>query len=91
MIDLDLDTVELAEAVGQTRQCVSAWLSGIRLPQPVSLIRLARALEVPVDWLLGEDVAECGRRAIHLNGICRRTPATAVAGDAEVRRDETLS
>lgn len=64
MDDIGLDAGDLALACGQTPRCVWQWLSGVRLPTAPSLIRISRALGVPVDWLLGESTSECARRAI---------------------------
>lgn len=56
----------LAEAVGKSRQVVWQWLSGARIPSAVSIVRIARALDVPADWLLGEPPTRCAERVVSL-------------------------
>lgn len=77
MADADMDTESLAMAIGQSRQVAWQWLSGVRLPSTVSLVRLSRALMVPADWLLGEGTEECGRRALRLAAARAKTHLNA--------------
>lgn len=72
MEDAGVDAGALAEACGQTPRCVWQWLSGVRIPTAPSLIRISRALGVPVDWLLGESPSECARRAIQARALEER-------------------
>lgn len=72
MEDVGVDAEALALACGQTPRCVWQWLSGVRIPTAPSLIRISRALGVPVDWLLGESPSECARRAIQAQAMERR-------------------
>ena len=48
-----LNESELAEMVDMTRPAISMYLSGRRIPETVSLIRLCRALDISADYLLG--------------------------------------
>lgn len=75
--DAGMEPADLAREIGKPRQLVWQWLSGARIPAAVSIIRLARALDVPADWLLGEPAAECGRRALALS---RKTEGRGRAG-----------
>jgi transcriptional regulator with XRE-family HTH domain len=43
---------ELAEALGVTQSAVGNWESGIRLPRPRTLQRLASLFGVTIDYLL---------------------------------------
>ena len=43
----------LEEEFGATRQTVSKWLNGTRLPNAASLVKIARYYNVSVDYLLG--------------------------------------
>lgn len=62
-----MEPADLAREIGKPRQLVWQWLSGVRIPAAVSIIRLARVLDVPADWLLGAPAAECGKRVLSLS------------------------
>ena len=47
-----LSKTELAKRVGVTSTTLGAWLRGVRLPRISQLCLLARALQVPVEYLL---------------------------------------
>lgn len=49
----DLTQVELAARLDVTQGMVSAWERGDRIPRTMSIFRLAMALGVSADWLLG--------------------------------------
>lgn len=57
---------DLAREVGKSRQVVWQWMSGARIPNAVSIVRIARVLGVPADWLLGEPPACCAERVVSL-------------------------
>lgn len=57
---------DLAREVGKSRQVVWQWLSGARIPNAVSIVRIARVLDVPSDWLLGEPPTCCAERVVSL-------------------------
>lgn len=48
-----LNVTELAEAMDMTRPAISMYLSGRRIPETVSLIRLCKVLDISADYLLG--------------------------------------
>lgn len=48
-----LSQAQLAEAAGVTQAHVSQWESGRRTPHIDSLVKLADALDVSLDWLAG--------------------------------------
>lgn len=48
-----LSQTSLADAVGTTQGMVSSWETGARTPTADGLVRLATALGVSTDWLLG--------------------------------------
>ena len=50
---LQLTQHELARAVDCQTQYVSFWERNARVPQTAVLVRLAEALHVTTDWLLG--------------------------------------
>lgn len=82
MRELGIDEAALGREVGQTRQAVSLWLVGLRLPQAPSLVRLSRALGVTSDWLLGFDEGEIVLRSAELLRRIRDSAATGVAASA---------
>lgn len=47
---------ELAAKIGLSKQAVSAYATGVRIPKQPTLVALAAALQVNVDWLRGYDV-----------------------------------
>ena len=52
---------ELAEAVNVKRNTVSRWENGeVQPKEPAQLLRLARVLRVPTDWLIGGSTAVPG-------------------------------
>lgn len=53
MAERGLRNADLARKLGQKPNNVSRWLTGRTQPGPESLARLATALEVSVDELLG--------------------------------------
>lgn len=47
------DANTLAEAMDMTRPAVTQYLNGVRLPNMVALVRVARNLNRSADWLIG--------------------------------------
>jgi len=47
--------VDIASALGVSKQAVSGWRSGLRSPKKSALIRIADYFQVDVSWLLGWD------------------------------------
>lgn len=66
MESADLTPTDLAREVGRSRQVVWQWLSGVRIPHAVTIVRLSRVLDVPADWLLGTPATECAERVMSL-------------------------
>ncbi len=55
--------IDLAEAIGVSKQRVSQWMQGTGQPKPYHLLRMARALNVPMEFLADdtmEDIAAQG-------------------------------
>ena len=67
---------ELATAAGMKQSAVSHFESGRRFPSVEGLLRLAEALEVPVDYLLGLDPVPSykGRVSSDLAELLERLP-----------------
>ena len=51
---LGLTQADLAKKIEVTKQSITAYELGLREPSFRNLIRLSRALNVTIDWLLGE-------------------------------------
>ena len=71
---------ELAEKVFRTQGTVAAWESGARDPDTEMVAELARILNVPAGWLLGEDEAgdpSCVRIPVY-DSIRAGIPSAAV-------------
>lgn len=43
---------ELAEAIGATEVTVSRYLTGKRMPHAINLMKIAKALDVSIDYLM---------------------------------------
>lgn len=54
----DLTQEVLAELLGVSRQTVSQWEQGTVYPKVDTLIKLAKELEVSLDWLFAEELAK---------------------------------
>ena len=50
-----MSQIDLADAMGVSRQSVSKWETGEANPEISKLTQLARTLGVSVDWLLGRE------------------------------------
>ena len=50
-----MSQIDLADAMGVSRQSVSKWETGEANPEISKLTQLARTLGVSVDWLLSEE------------------------------------
>lgn len=48
---------DIADALGVSQGSITNWLSGRNTPDLVTLIRLCRLLDVPLDTVAGSDVA----------------------------------
>ena len=53
-----MSQIDLADALGVSRQSVSKWETGESNPDITKLPALAKALGVSIDWLLSEDAQE---------------------------------
>ena len=53
-----MSQIDLADALGVSRQSVSKWETGESNPDITKLPALAKALDVSIDWLLSEDAQE---------------------------------
>lgn len=53
----------LGSEIGVTRQTIAAWERGDRTPSLGQLMKIARALAVPIELLLPEEVGDAGRGA----------------------------
>lgn len=63
---LGLDQAELGARVGVARSQVSVWENGHQVPGGANLVKLARALEVTSEWILGGD--ESGHLVVRESG-----------------------
>lgn len=52
----DVTQEKLAMAIGVTRQTIGNWCSGESVPDALRLVTIADYFEVPIDWLLRENV-----------------------------------
>lgn len=77
-----LSQVDLADAMGVSRQSVSKWETGESNPEIGKLAQLARILNVSADWLLSEDDSLPAAAA----GAERAESGTAPAGGADAAR-----
>lgn len=53
-----LTQMNVAEALDVSRQAISRWESGAAVPSTENLKTLSKLYEVPIDFLLNEDIAE---------------------------------
>ena len=60
---------ELALKVGVTRQAISKWERGERLPDLYNIQQLARAFDVTVDDIVGEKTHQRYERTVHSNNV----------------------
>ncbi|MCM1290154.1 MAG: helix-turn-helix domain-containing protein [Corallococcus sp.] len=51
--EMDLTQVELANAIGVSKGCISLWENGLREPTLTSLIALAQYFDITLDELVG--------------------------------------
>ena len=58
MFDRRMSQVELAERVGTHQPQVSKWLSGEAVPRTPTMLRIARAVGVPLDFLVDDEMDE---------------------------------
>lgn len=75
---------ELARASGVSGSTLSGILAGKRLPHLPTALRLAEALDVSIEWLVGMDVRPDGRLKPARKGTVRFAPGREAA-----RRRET--
>lgn len=75
----NLSQVDLASALGVTKQSISNWENNNIQPSIDMLIRLAHFFSVSTDYLLGLDQ----RKYIEINGLteCQLAHVTAIIGD----------
>lgn len=50
-----LTDAEIGKKIGSSQQTVSAWQTGKRSPKPPTIIAVAKAFNVSVNWLMGFD------------------------------------
>lgn len=75
---LELTQEELGDAIGVSRTALGNWETGIRLPDPAAMARLARRFQVPMDWIyLGDPASLPHRLAGTLLGGMSSEPATS--------------
>lgn len=74
----------LAKAAGMSQASLSFILAGRRLPRLATSLRLAEALDVSLEWLVGMDVRPDGRLKPARKGTMRFAPGREAA-----RRRET--
>ena len=77
--------VEFAEFVGIARSTVGFYESGERLPDAVALVKIAKACNVSIDWLLG--VSDTHSQDVELKTICEKTGLSEKAIDS-LRKDK---
>lgn len=69
----DLSQNELADAMGLTQASISQFEKGQRLPTPANITKLSAILDVPRDFLAGEDKGEF-EKALLMRNIKQLTP-----------------
>lgn len=52
----DLTQTEVGKIVGKSKNAVASWEQGLSLPDIVTLLRLAKYYNVPIDYMFGEGV-----------------------------------
>lgn len=82
---IGLTSVVLGEAVGVTYQQIYKYETGLNTVPPIVLVRLAKALRVPVGYLLGE---EDGAEEPALNISVQRIHALLTGFDAIPRKHQ---
>lgn len=68
-----LNQKELADAMGLTQASISQFEKGQRLPTPANITKLSEILEVPRDFLAGEDKGEF-EKTLLMRNIKELTP-----------------
>ena len=48
-----IDTTDVARMVDESEDCIRGYLDGYRIPSLENAIRIARKLDVSLDWLCG--------------------------------------
>lgn len=78
---------ELARAAHVSEEAMRKYRSGDRLPTAPVLLRLAEALNVPVDWLLGLEAPETARRLLAARDIAPCGGSMASRQIEETKKD----